>query len=169
MKAFADNLREQQAILGLTQQKLAKKLGIAPGTLASYLKNEKCPTLDKAAQIAEALGTSVGVLCGEKPAEEDMSFFKGGKVSYAYLIRAFLELIDIGIKDSFEVEASESPFGDHEFMLKSSDSVLYTFFHDLARVRELYEQKTIDREMYDAWIEKRLRVLGDMPLDILPF
>jgi hypothetical protein len=48
------------------------------------------------------------------------------------------------------------------------DPVIGKFFEDHQKIRDLYISKTIDREMYDAWIEKRLRALGDIPLDILP-
>ena len=62
---FAKRLVERQKQLKITQAKMAEIINVSPGTMSSYLKQDKLPTLEKTMEIAKALDVSVGWLCGE--------------------------------------------------------------------------------------------------------
>lgn len=172
-KIFASRLKECQLKLDLTQAKFAELINVAPGTLSAYLKQDKVPTLEKAVEIAAKLGVTVGWLCGEDE-HSNRSFFNNGRVSYATVIEAVNELYDISWVDTFEIR-SELVFcpslGKNitGVNIVIGDPIIGKFYEDHQKVRDLYSSKTIDREMYDAWVEKRLKELENEPLDILPF
>ena len=53
---FGDRLREARVNKGLTQEQLAKKIGVAKSTLAGYEKGNREPDVFKIKKIIEALG-----------------------------------------------------------------------------------------------------------------
>ena len=172
-KIFASRLKECQLRLNLTQAKFSELINVAPGTLSAYLKQDKVPTLEKAVEIATKLGVTVGWLCGEDE-HSNKSFFNNGRVSYATVINAINELYDIPWVGAFEVrsESVYSSFNNDNvkgISIKMGDPIIGKFYEDHQKVRELYSSNTIDREMYDAWVEKRLKELENEPLDVLPF
>ena len=59
---FAENLKKARTRLGLTQEELAKKIGIAQNAISAYERGLRTPRVLKIPKIAEVLGLSVDEL-----------------------------------------------------------------------------------------------------------
>lgn len=67
---FADNMRKQMAVHGITQSELSKITGIGRSSISQYLSGKNEPTAERKIVIAEAIGCRVVDL----DAMETMSF-----------------------------------------------------------------------------------------------
>lgn len=56
--AFAENLRKLREEKGLTQDQLAKEIGVKQPMVAQYERFMKLPTIVTGVEIAKALGTT---------------------------------------------------------------------------------------------------------------
>ena len=61
---FGERLRNHRKQNKLTQEQLAKEIGVAKPTIAGYERNSREPDLPKIINIAKALGVSVDELLG---------------------------------------------------------------------------------------------------------
>jgi transcriptional regulator with XRE-family HTH domain len=61
---FGRRLKQLRAQHGLTQLQLAKRLGVARSTVATYEAGEREPCLDAIQRVAAAFGTSTDYLLG---------------------------------------------------------------------------------------------------------
>lgn len=157
MKIFAERLQSIARERDLTQKDLAQLCGVSQGAMSSYLRGEKLPLISTACEIAAALGVSVAWLCGESMPDIQPR-------TYAQLIEQILLMVDVA---HIVVETDRPPMTEARYeniALVSVDPVIVSFFKDYHRVKALYLDGTIDQEMYDAWIEKRLRQYENAPL-----
>lgn len=164
MKKFASRLKEKQLSLGISQIKMAELIGVAPGTLSAYLKDEKCPTLEKAAQIAEALGVTVGWLCGE-------DIERPKRISeidnYGDWVEAMVEIIDLLPLNKLMIKfrpKDANKMTPEQILWTSRDPLLVKHFGDSARLLETLNDGVIEDEVYNAWHEKRINELKKIPL-----
>lgn len=184
MKEFAERLQELQKQRGLTQKAMAEMIGIMPASLSAYMKGTKTPALDIAVKIANALGVSIGWLCGELQGSSTLT-------TYEDLLRNLVALVDTsgvhfvmredtaeldthglfgGDEDEimFHCNIAEAEGGDpskvHYVALETINGAIMSFLPDWKRIRDLYLGGTIDEEMYEAWLEKRFRNYTDKPL-----
>lgn len=56
--AFGENLKKLREEKGMTQQELAKKVGVAQSMIAQYEKYMKIPTIITGVELARALDTT---------------------------------------------------------------------------------------------------------------
>ena len=59
---FADNMKKQMAVHGITQSELAKMTGIGRSSISQYLSGKNEPTDERKSVIAEAIGCQVSDL-----------------------------------------------------------------------------------------------------------
>lgn len=67
LQVFAERLKSARAEKGVSQNELAKTIGVAPGTVSTYENpngGNRYPAFEKAVAIAECLGVSLDWLCG---------------------------------------------------------------------------------------------------------
>ena len=149
MKKFAERLRMIQEQRGWTQSQLSEVVGISQGTISAYLNDQKSPTIDTAKNIATALGVSIGWLCGET----EIQTLRGHSVKYSQLLTLLHELIDIDfINGGFSVDVASDDSKETSFTTK--DEIVTEVFSAILRARRLYINGDLDREMYDAIVEK---------------
>ncbi len=65
MQPIGRNIRALRQLLGVTQTKLAAKVGVAPAYISQIESMSRMPSVRVTHRIAEALGTTVGTLLGE--------------------------------------------------------------------------------------------------------
>ena len=70
MSVVGENIKRARESLGLSQNQLARKAGIAQPTLSAIEKQTKSPSIDTVILLAAALGKSVGQLVGEDAQNE---------------------------------------------------------------------------------------------------
>lgn len=152
----------------LNQAEMAKLIDVAPGTLSAYLKEgegRKVPTLDTVERIAQKLEVSIGWLCGEDPADKNMR-------TYADLLGALVKICEADTEFPCEAFAHIEPMGDAHTNyagITTTDATVVSFMVGYKKVSDLLKDETIDREMYDAWVEKKLKEYENRSVDGLPF
>ena len=167
---FAKRLKELQEQQGnITQNHFAEKIGVSPNTLSLYYKGAKNPTLTTLVKIAEAYDVSIDWLCGLA----EKTSYKSIK-TYSDIFQMFVDIDDF-MSDklaSCEIEINEDL--ENDFLIEVSafeiryDKKFVNLFKEWQKIRDLYINKTIDRELYDAWIEKKKREY-DVDVEELPF
>lgn len=60
--SFSENLRKQRKEKKLTQEELAKSIGVSQQTIAAWENNERYPTIDKVYDLAKYLNIPVSKL-----------------------------------------------------------------------------------------------------------
>ena len=148
MKIFANRLKALQESRGLSQVQISQLTGISQGTISGYLNDRKSPGLETAFHIAEALGVSVGWLCGE-PEVPTLDWS-----NCAQVLTLLHELVD-----SFGFVVSVGNEGTKPVAyLCSANPLLCTFLRSVSEARRLFEEGLMNREMYDfvisGYIEK---------------
>lgn len=63
-------IRARREELGLSQERLAEAAGVHRVTIINVEAGESRPNIDTVVRLAAALGTTVGALLGEAPAEQ---------------------------------------------------------------------------------------------------
>jgi transcriptional regulator with XRE-family HTH domain len=63
---WMEQIKAVRKALGMTQEQLAKLLGVTQGTIAQWEKGLTHPTFEKLPKIAEVLGVSVDALIGRE-------------------------------------------------------------------------------------------------------
>lgn len=187
MKEFADRLQEIQKQRGLSQKAMAEMIGITSASLSAYMRDAKTPALDIALKIANALGVSIGWLCGELQSSSNMATYEdltrnivalvdtsgvnfvlyGGSANLSADTHGFFEHSDpdeVAAYVATTKAAGYNPTQVHYMALETIDDALSSFLLDWARIRKLYINGTVDNEMYEAWLEKRFRTLESIAL-----
>lgn len=67
MGNFRDNLRNRRLQLLMSQEELAKKIGVTQTTIWLYERGEATPKIEIALRLARALGMTVEQLAGDEP------------------------------------------------------------------------------------------------------
>lgn len=69
-EVFAKKLREARLAKGWTQQELADSIDTVNVLIGKYERAEVVPRLDTVKRLADALGVTIGWLCGEEGLHE---------------------------------------------------------------------------------------------------
>lgn len=164
LQTFSLRLKELRQKLKLTQKEFTKDLSITPATLSAYEKGTTNPSIYAITEIAEKYNISVDWLLGLS----DKSTNKSSLETYADLINFLVEIPKTGmhiIIDSYLKGCDE--FGEYEeniygIYFKTKNEAFRRFFEDYDKMNNLYEQGSIDEDVYNLWIEKTLNKFKDM-------
>ena len=69
--AFCDRLKHLRIEAGLTQDELAKRLGVAKSTISMYERGERRPDFELAEAIADFFDVKLTYLVGNSPEEKE--------------------------------------------------------------------------------------------------
>lgn len=156
---FPERLKQARTDAGMTQANLAAECGLAYASISAYEKGQKTPNVTTAAAIAKALKVSLDWLMGlddnksprPRTAEDCAQIMLGAVWAWERQ----------GLIDRIEISGNEREC----LTIKISKGILLNFIRDWAKVHEeMYCRGVIDREMYEAWVEKRIRELAKIPL-----
>ncbi len=174
LKEFAKRLKEIRTELKFSQREFAEKVGITAATLSAYELNQKNPSFTSIVKIADVCNVSIDWLCGKT----DKRIYNSIN-TYSDVFQMFIEIDDFmrGKLGWCKVYATEEYFPDafgnvsemiekSVFLIEGNDTFT-KLFKEWEKIRELYLNSTIDRELYDAWIEKKKREY-DLNIDELP-
>ncbi len=156
---FPERLKQARNRLRMTQTEMAKESGITCATISSYERGLKAPNVSIAAAIARVLRVSIDWLVGLDDNQTPQPSTLGD------CARIMLDAISTwesqGLIDRIEIGGNAQEW----LTLKLSDGLLLDFIQDWAKVHEeMYCRGVIDQEMYEAWVEKRIRELAKIPL-----
>ena len=149
---FGDRIKQRRAELGITQHELAKRAEIAGGTMSSYESSRKMPPADVALRLAKALDVTVEWLLGE-----------GSDIplnTRADIVRLLLA-VEQHIALQMDYEKTTDKFGNCRATIFVRDDELAEFAERFGRIRSNLEDKVIDEDVYNIWIEKELKKLDE--------
>ena len=156
---FSERIKQARIDAGMTQAELAKESGLSCATISSYERGLKAPNVSIAAAIARVLRVSIDWLVGLDDNQTPQQPSTLGDCA-----RIMLDAISTwesqGLIDRIEIGGN----AQERLTLKLSDGLLLDFIQDWAKVHEMYTEKVINLEMYEAWVEKRIRELAKIPL-----
>lgn len=176
LQIFADRLKELRLRRNLTQKDFAEKIGVTAAALSAYENNLKNPSVAVAKRIADAFHVSIDWLCGLTEKESYNEEFH----TYADIIRTYVKLCDIefaldeiipGFLESSKVNFSFC-FLDEKVpvcVLATLEKHISKFVKEWIEIRTLYKHNTIKKELYDLWLNDKIREY-EIPIDHgLPF
>ena len=139
---FSKNLLKARQNLKLSQKELAEKANVSPASLSSYEQRGKFPSLDVAARIADALEVSLDWLVGREK-EKKVDGVSG-------VFESFLAIARSGITYTIHVDYEQTTAC---FCVKEDG--LVEVFKGWEDILKLYNAGTINRELYDLWLDKK--------------
>lgn len=154
---FPERLKQARTEAGMTQAHLAAECGLAYASISAYEKGQKSPTVHTAAAIAKALGLSLDWLMGldDRQGIHPRTLGDCARMMFDALTAWEAGGIIADIK-------MDSP--GHRINALLPERASREFVRDWVKVHGMYQEKVIDAEMYEAWMEKRFRELDAIPL-----
>ena len=64
MKKYGENLKNERVLRGISQEKLAKKIGVTQQAISLYENNQTEPTISVCVKMADFYGISIDELIG---------------------------------------------------------------------------------------------------------
>lgn len=105
MHSIGKNIRSLRQLQGVTQTKLAERVGVAPAYISQIESTIRVPSVRVTHRIAEALGTTVGTLLGE-PTESGIE----GRLSKVEQLHLLKRLV-VELEAELETENGGAAFG----------------------------------------------------------
>ena len=155
---FDDRLRNARQRLGYTQRQVAEKAQINIASYSAYENDKSIPPLDIALRIADALETSLEVLCGRKEASGKLETL--GDIARC-IIHLGSEINFGGIRTAVRPDPD---FPEEELLYVSvmiQDGTLYNFFEKRERLLQVTSDTAV-KEMFDVWQESELKRLDSI-------
>ena len=165
---FGERIKKLRNDKNLTQKELSEKIGISSNTIASYERQDKTPSLDNAAKFANYFNVSLDWLAGtDENMDINSSIGIASIIRYLYKIETahrmyIVSEFNTGIGT---VRSTEPP------MIRIPDDYLDKFFLDWDKMLDLKNNGTIDKSLYEIWIEKQIQLAEqeDLSRNELPF
>ena len=153
LDTFGTNMLLLRKKIGLSLRDLAEKVNMTATALSNYEKGNREPSLSSACAIAKALGTTVDTLC-----EIEGDTQKQNK-TYADIISSICDIVKTTkcTISNGVTEYTNEDFASFFF----NDGMLKEFLTDFEKISDLYRQGTIDDDLFDAWVEKKIRIYQD--------
>ena len=156
---FHERLKQARNRLRMTQAELAKESGLSCATISSYERGLKAPNVSIAAAIARVLRVSIDWLVGLDDNQTPQQPSTLGDCAQI-MLDAVWEWEIQGLIDRIEISGNAREC----LTIKLSNGILLDFIRAWVKVYEMYTKKVINQEMYEAWVEKRIRELAKIPL-----
>lgn len=144
-KILAVRLKELRNNMQLTQKEFADKVGFTQATLSAYENTQKKPSLDIIMDIAEKCEVSIDWLCG-----------LSDKKSYKTYINTYSDIgiMLLDISHYIQLTIEDVKYYDIQFNEVESTGIVFNntqlteFLNKWKKIKDLYEEKTIDSETY---------------------
>ena len=187
---YYQRIKDTRAALSMTQRELAAFASIAPGSLSAYENGNQSPPVDVAARLAKALKVSLDWLFGMEPNEDILQKPK----THADIIKMILLITESGLSvfpglvnkpwqtdQRINSEAERQTYAQLDELAVSrgdvtnsvhtdyasieiSSQIVIDFFTAWLKLYDLRAQGVLDDEVYNIWIDKRLKQLALEPL-----
>lgn len=146
---FATRLKQLREDIGLTQKEFSEMVGFTQATLSAYENNPKNPSLNILINIATKCNVSLDWLCGISDKKSNSDEIQ----TYSDIIRHILKISDVITTYIINEELNPILYASG---IGFEDSTMSEFLKEWNKMKDLYEQKIIDNDVYGLWIEKTL-------------
>lgn len=150
---FSSRIKKLRTSYSLTQTEFAEKIGTTQATLSSYENTDKTPSLDIVKNIAEIFTVSIDWLLGLS----DIIDINDKPRTYSDIIRILFKLEEADLSGFTIYSYYDNASQQNVCEIINTDSSMATFADEWKKIKELHDNKTIDDELYDLWIEKTLK------------
>lgn len=158
---FPQRLKQLRHELNLSQKELAESIEISAMAISTYESGTKSPSIDTVFKISQKYNISIDWLCGlsDERALEIFTMsdvlgllFSLEKVS-TFKIFSNKELINLNSTNSESFDGfEETTLNEIGFM----SGLLNNYIGEWHKMRSLYQDGTIDAELYSLWKQKVL-------------
>ena len=152
---FNSILKKLRTEKGISQRTLAKDIKVAPTAISCYEKGTKQPTLENVVKLAAYFGVSTDMLLGIDSTKEK-SYTNLGQ-----FVPLFLALVE---NYNFFLYFDERSMGG--CVIETSDPRIQTFIYEWKKLFDLYENGTINKDLYDLWIKDKIESMSQMSAEI---
>lgn len=148
---FSKRLKETREKTKMTQKDFAELVGSTSATISAYENATKNPSLDLVITIAEKCEVSIDWLCGFT----DEIKIKPKVETYSDVVRLLLSL---AANEDFEMKLGiDDGLGSKEYNgITIDDPTIKKFLEDWDKMKNLLENGSIDKELYNLWVEKTI-------------
>lgn len=151
-------IKELRNTLNLTQKDFAASINISTVSVSSYETGTKTPSLEIVISIAKKYNVSLDWLCGlsnNKSLEKQIE-------TYADFIKEILFITNIEYKDSNSYVANKNidVANKDKITIVSHCPNVTSFFKEYEKMTALLYDRTIDRELFDLWLNKQYEKLN---------
>jgi len=148
---YGQRIKELRTKVDLTQKEFANKINVSLTSLSAYEQGTKNPSFDVFVRIAKQFHVSTDWLCGLS----DNTFATIDREED--VIKILIE-----ISKHFEMNVKRTNAYDsvpNTYAIEFSNDVINAFCEKWQRILNLYDDSTIDRELYDLWCENELKAI----------
>lgn len=156
---FSKKLKQCRSDKHLTQRQVAEMSGLTPATISAYEKGVKNPSFESAVLLANTLDVSLDWLCGKESVLSEPQTYAD---AIAYLVN-LANYIDFFV-DTVQIQSDSFSDIYKYFCLAFKDCTLNPFFEGLRRMKQLLDDKIIDKDIFDSWIEGQQKKYKAYPL-----
>ena len=132
---------------------MQKKINTTQATLSSYENTDKTPSLDIVKKIAEVFKVSIDWLLGLS----DVIDVNDIPRTYSDIIRILFKLESADLS-GFSINSHHDGYYDEDkCQISTTDLSIANFITEWKKIKDLHDNKTIDDELYNLWLEKTLK------------
>ena len=148
-EVFPLRLKQIREEMNKTQKEFSDLIGVRQQSLSGYENGKVYPPLDVIINISKKCSVSIDWICGQS----DNKRISDQVITYTDLFRVFVTA-DEGTL--FEIGREANPFDKSLLYVTWNDSVIQEFLEDWNKIKRLYHEGTINKELYDLWVKDRL-------------
>jgi transcriptional regulator with XRE-family HTH domain len=183
MGDFADRLKISRTKAGLTQKELAEKVHIATATISSYENGPNMPSLQIAIELARACGVTLDSLCGlSYDSANDFTTYRYKSllelmmvfVTLTNTLNCNIEVNELNKNKKINITVCEAEdilyyaipsVNIQETTYYQNVQALFQFLKEWSLKYNMYKNDTIDRDLYNFWLEKKLDEYSKIPIE----
>lgn len=156
---LAKRLKELRESMNLTQSQFGDLINVAQTTLSPYENGSKTPNIDTLYNIAEKCDISMDWLCGRTNLKNIENFD-----SYSDVFKTIVKLCK-SVKFSI-IEDSNNVYKNDvsQHYLEPGNTIVNDFLNRWRKVKEIYDDKTIDEETYDTVVNSLIERYKDIEI-----
>lgn len=156
-------IKQLRKEMNLTQLKFSKIVGCTAATLSAYENGSKSPSLEIIKNIAENCNVSIDWLIGLSDKKESEPEIE----TYSDIFKLLFDIdealkkrnlkLRISTEDTgYGGEISYLSFSESKYETVDSENNFNIFLSDWNKMKTMYDEEIIDKEVYELWKEKTL-------------
>lgn len=154
---IATRIKELRNSLNLTQNEFGSLINVAQTTLSSYEKGTKTPNIETLYNISKKCEISLDWLCGLSNIQKTNNF-----TSYSDIFRL---LVNICKSININITTQETINNFENIYMEPINKKLIDFLDKWLKIKDIYDDKTIDNETYEMVINSIIEKYKDDIID----
>lgn len=169
--SLSSRIKELRTSMGLTQKEFAELINVSTVSVSSYETEAKTPSLDMVISISRKCNVSIDWLCGLS----DKKNLNDECCTYYDAINFLVKLCSTKYEETkanlLTPNISKDNLIEYEYInfATTCDDVIVPFFKNWKKMYNLLEEKVINSDIYNQWLEGELSKYKDHAIDGIPF